>query len=219
MNKLIKKISQNKFQFFFFLGLSAMLLGALVIGKAVTPTEQPSTNNPDISEPDNNQGNNQTPDVNVKPEEVFKLPFSETMEYQVVRKFYEKDASAQDQELSLIKYNNSYRTSNGTSFANKDNNLFDVTCVLSGEVFEIKESPLYGKYVVLRHSNDIKTFYYGLSEVTVTVGSTVNQGDKIGVSGQTEIDSESGIHVFLKVTKAGEFINPEKVIGKKVSEI
>ena len=219
MKKLIKVISENKFQFFFFLGLSAMLLGALVIGKTVTPSNDPIVDTPNIDEPSDNPGNTDTPNVNVKPVEVFKLPFDEAMDYQVVRKFYEKDASVADQEKALIKYNNSYRVSNGTSYANKDNSVFDVRCVFSGKVVEIKESPLYGKYVVLEHNNDIKTYYYGLSEVTVTVGSTVDQSDKIGVSGQTEIDSASGIHVFLKVTKDGKFLNPEKIVGKKLTDI
>jgi stage II sporulation protein Q len=101
----------------------------------------------------------------------------------------------------------------------EDNTLFDVTSVFSGKVLEIKESPLYGKYVVLEHDNSLKTYYYGLSEVTVSVGATVNQGDKLGVSGTTEIDPESGVHVFLKVTKKDTHINPEKLIGKKISEI
>ena len=87
----------------------------------------------------------------------FKKPFSDTIEYTVVRKFYEKDSSTVDQELSLIKYNNSYRTSNGTSFAQKDNQVFDVLSSLSGKVLEIKESPLYGRYVVLEHDNKIKS--------------------------------------------------------------
>ena len=72
---------------------------------------------------------------------------------------------------------------------------------------------------MLEHDNKIKTYYYGLSEVCVTVGAVINQGDKIGVSGTTEIDSESGVHVFVKVTKDDTCLNPEKVIGKKISEI
>lgn len=219
MKNLIKKIGQNKFQFFFFVGLAAVILVSLVISKTIDTNTQGPNENPGIDNPTENPNPDDSGNVDVKPEEVFKLPFAESMQYQVVRKYYDKSASLKEQEQALIKYNNSYRTSNGTSFANMDNKVFDVTSVLSGKVLEIKDSPLYGKYVVLEHNETLKTYYYGLSEVTVTVGATVNQGDKLGVSGTTEIDSECGVHVFLKVTKNNNHINPETLIGKKISEI
>ena len=218
MKNFLEKIKQNKFQFIFSVSLAFVLLVSLLVARNINTQDKPIIDTPIID----NVTPNPTPDtedVTIKPEEVFKKPFNDTLEYAVVRKFYEKDSSTVDQELSLIKYNNSYRTSNGTSFAQKDNQVFDVLSSLSGKVLEIKESPLYGRYVVLEHDNKIKTYYYGLSEVCVTVGAVINQGDKIGVSGTTEIDSESGVHVFVKVTKDDTCLNPEKVIGKKISEI
>ena len=218
MKNFLEKIKQNKFQFIFSVSLAFVLLVSLLVARNINTQDKPIIDTPIID----NVTPNPTPDtedVTIKPEEVFKKPFNDTIEYTVVRKFYEKDSSTVDQELSLIKYNNSYRTSNGTSFAQKDNQVFDVLSSLSGKVLEIKESPLYGRYVVLEHDNKIKTYYYGLSEVCVTVGAVINQGDKIGVSGTTEIDSESGVHVFVKVTKDDTCLNPEKVIGKKISEI
>ena len=218
MKNFLEKIKQNKFQFIFSVSLAFVLLVSLLVARNINTQDKPIIDTPIID----NVTPNPTPDtedVTIKPEEVFKKPFNDTIEYTVVRKFYEKDSSTVDQELSLIKYNNSYRTSNGTSFAQKDNQVFDVLSSLSGKVLEIKESPLYGRYVVLEHDNKIKSYYYGLSEVCVTVGAVINQGDKIGVSGTTEIDSESGVHVFVKVTKNDTCLNPEKVIGKKISEI
>lgn len=214
MKKLFKKIGENKFQFFFFLGLIGLLVFAFVVSatpKTDKPADEPKE---EVQTPPEDD-----PIVEVKPEEVIKLPFDDTMEFVVVRKFYEKDGTKEEQQLSLIKYQNSYRTSVGTSYAKKDNTAFDVLSVLSGKVVEVKESPLYENYVVVEHNDGFKTYYYGLSEVTVTVGSTVNQSDKIGVSGNTEIDAETGNHVYVKMVKSGEHYNPEKLIGKKVSEI
>ena len=136
-----------------------------------------------------------------------------------VRKFYEKDGTKEDQEKSLIKYGTSYRTSVGTSFQNKDNTSFDVLAALSGTVVEIKDSPLYGNYIVLEHNDKLKTYYYSLSEVTISVGTKVAQGDKIGVSGNSEIDKEAGNHVYFKIVRDTNHLNPERVIGKKPSEI
>ena len=154
MKNFLEKIKQNKFQFIFSVSLAFVLLVSLLVARNINTQDKPIIDTPIID----NVTPNPTPDtedVTIKPEEVFKKPFNDTIEYTVVRKFYEKDSSTVDQELSLIKYNNSYRTSNGTSFAQKDNQVFDVLSSLSGKVLEIKESPLYGRYVVLEHDNKI----------------------------------------------------------------
>ena len=215
MKNWIKKIGQNKFQFFFFVGILAVLVVALVISvsldnKVSDPVDDtpPVTVTPDDDEP-----------VDTIPEEVLKLPYDANLEYEVVRKFYDKNASKDDQLKALIKYGNTYRTSSGTGYAKKDNTAFDVLAGLSGEVVEIKESPLYGNYVVVKHGDNLKTCYYGLSEVTTSVGATINQGDKLGVSGNTDIDKEAGNHVYFQIQKNGKYVNPENLIGKKKSEI
>ncbi len=209
--KLLKKIAKYKFQFLFFVGLVGLLIVALVIStnKTGQTTDKPVLN---PNEPED-------PITDVTPEETIKLPFEASMEYVVVRKFYEKDGTKEEQKLSLIKYQNSYRTSVGTSYAKKDGTTFEVLSTLSGKVVEVKESPLYNNYVVVEHADGLKTTYYGLSEVTVTIGNTVNQGDKLGVCGKTEIDAETGNHVYIKITKAGKNYNFEKLVGKKISEI
>lgn len=214
MKNLIKKIGQNKFQFFFFVGILALLAVALIVSATLNSTEEPVDPNPPVVVPpvDDNT-------VVTTPEEVFKLPFQENTEYKVVRKFYNKDASREEQAQSLIKYGNSYRTSNGTGLAKKDDTTFDVLSALSGKVVEIKESPLYGNYVVLEHDNNVKVYYYGLTDVTVSVGADVAQGDKLGTSGYTEIDKEAGNHVFIQVVKNNTYLDFETLVGKKISEL
>lgn len=213
MKNLIKKIGQNKFQFFFFVGILALLAVALIVSATLNPTEEPVDQNPPVVTPPIDDP------VVTTPEEVFKLPFQENTEYKIVRKFYNKDASREEQAQSLIKYGNSYRTSNGTGLAKKDDTSFDVLSTLSGKVSEIKDSPLYGNYVVLEHDNNIKVYYYGLTDVTVSVGATVAQGDKLGTSGYTEIDKEAGNHVFIQVVKNNTYLDFEKLVGKKISEL
>ena len=131
----------------------------------------------------------------------------------------EKDSSIEDQTKSLIKYQNSYRTSLGTSYALESGEYFDVIAAVSGTVTEVSSNPLFGNYVVISSDDDIKTYYYGLSEVAVEKGTKVLQGVKLGVSGSTTVDQETGIHVYFQISKAGKFLNPEKVIGTKTTEI
>ena len=215
MKNWIKKIGQNKFQFFFFIGMVSVLVVAIIISATLenttnepTPEDPPITITPPADEP-----------VDTIPEETLKLPFNDNLDYNVVRKFYNKNSSKEEQLKSLIKYGNSYRTSSGTSYAKKDNTSFEVLASLSGKVIEIKDSPLYGNYVVLEHNDKVKTYYYGLSDVCVQVGSTVKQGDKLGVSGLTEIDKEAGNHVYFLVKVQDKYINPETLVGKKISEL
>ncbi len=217
MKNWVKKISENKFQFFFFIGVLAFLCVSLIIAGVVenNDIDEPTPDDP-VEVPDDPVEDEPTTTPTV---EKIALPFAEEMEYSVVRKFYERNGTKEEQELSLIKYGSSYRTSVGTSFAKKDNSSFDVLASLSGTVVEVKENPLYGNYVVVEHSDDLKTCYYGLSEVTIAVGAKVNQGDKLGTSGRTEIDSEAGNHVYFQILKSGKYVNPEKTIGKKTTEV
>lgn len=214
MKKILNKISENKFQFFFFVGLLALLLVALVISSGPTNVDDP-IDDPIIEKP------NEKPNEDIVTEtvEVINLPFVDETDYVVTRKFYEKNESKENQELSLIKYNNTYRTSDGTAYSKTDNTSFQVLSVLSGTVSEVKNNPLFGSYVVVTHDNDVKSYYYGLSDIKVEVGTTISQGDVIGVSGTTEIDQAAGNHVFLKITKNDKYYNPEKLIGKQTSEI
>lgn len=218
MKNWIKKIGQNKFQFFFFIGILSVLAIALIISASVdNNVDEPIDDNPPtIVTPDD--GNTDEP-ADTKPEEVLVVPFASDMEYVIVRKFYDKSASQEEQVKALIKYGNTYRTSNGVGFAKKDNTSFDVLASLSGKVVEIKDSPLYGNYVIVEHNNTLKTKYYGLSEVNVKVGDEVIQGTKLGVSGNTDIDKEAGNHVYFQVIKENKYINPETLVGKKLSEI
>lgn len=214
-----KVIGQNKFQFFFFVTMLALLVVALVITTSGGPRDDGLIDDSNQPSDDNDNNNNNNPsDVVDIVDEVFVLPFNEK-EYTVVRKFYEKDGTKEDQAKSLIKYNNSYRTSQGTGYAMKDNSSFNVVATMSGKIIEVKDSPLFGKCVIIEHDDNIKTYYYGLSDVNVTKGTVVNQGDKIGVSGYTELDKEAGNYVYFQVMKKNTYLNPEKILGKKTSEL
>lgn len=210
----MKKIGQNKFQFFFFVGVLTLLLVTLVVASVL---DKPVVDNPGSPEDPTIQQPEEKPTIN-DTVQVVKYPFGD-IEFQVVRKFYDRNSSTADQEMSLIRFGNSYRTSVGTSFAEVSGKTFQVLAALKGTVIEIKESPLYSNYVVVDHGNNIKTYYYGLSEVTIPVGAVVNQGDCLGVSGRTEIDQDAGNHVYFQVRKGDKNLDPEKLFGKKISEI
>ena len=63
----------------------------------------------------------------------------------------------------------------------------------------------YGNLVIVQNG-DYKTYYAHLSEIPVTVGQTVTQGEVIGLSGST--GNSTGPHVHYEVRKDNVPINP-----------
>ncbi|UZN00578.1 M23 family metallopeptidase [Lysinibacillus sp. MHQ-1] len=70
----------------------------------------------------------------------------------------------------------------------------------------------YGNYVIVRHSIDGKTYdtlYAHLQSISVSVGQTVNQGDKIGVMGNS--GSSTGQHVHFEIYEKARVSQSEAV--------
>ena len=74
----------------------------------------------------------------------------------------------------------------------------------------------YGNYVVINHGKingvTIKTLYAHMqSGLSVSVGQTVSQGQKIGVMGTT--GSSTGVHLHFEVQENGAVVNPMNYIN------
>lgn len=89
-----------------------------------------------------------------------------------------------------------------------------IKSVSDGIIEDIKEDPMWGVCVVISHSNNYQSFYYGLKpNVPVKKGAEVKLGDIIGYVGNTaeiEIAEESHIHFAMKLD--GAWIDPNSVI-------
>ncbi|MES2409695.1 MAG: M23 family metallopeptidase [Patescibacteria group bacterium] len=55
----------------------------------------------------------------------------------------------------------------------------------------------YGNYIVIQHNNGMQTIYAHLSQVDVSAGNTVSQGDPIGKSGNT--GNSTGPHLHFEI--------------------
>lgn len=72
----------------------------------------------------------------------------------------------------------------------------------------------YGTYIVIRHSNGIRTLYGHLTSRAVSVGNTVHQGDQVGLSGST--GNSTGPHLHFGVyegTYSGDEANATDPFG------
>lgn len=68
----------------------------------------------------------------------------------------------------------------------------------------------YGNYVVIDHGNGYVTLYGHASEVYVSAGDVVSQGDEIAAVGST--GDSTGNHCHFEIRFEGDYLNPENFI-------
>jgi stage II sporulation protein Q len=132
------------------------------------------------------------------------------------KQFYDYDEPAEDQENSIILYENTYIQNSGVSY--KSENQFQVVSVLDGTVIEVTDNKILGTTIKIRHENDIISTYQSLSEINVKVDDYVVRGQMIAMSGTcTLFPEESNLH--FELTHQGKNINPEKYYDKTTDEL
>ncbi|MCL2243411.1 MAG: peptidoglycan DD-metalloendopeptidase family protein [Treponema sp.] len=82
-----------------------------------------------------------------------------------------------------------------------------VMAALDGTVSVVSENWLYGKYIIITHTNGYKTLYAHLSSTSVRQGDRVVTGRKIGEVGNTGYSTGSHLH-FGIYNKEGKEVNP-----------
>ena len=87
----------------------------------------------------------------------------------------------------------------------------DIVAALEGTVIETGSSPTYGKYIKLRHNNDLETVYAHASAISAVQGKKVAQGEVIAKVGNTGVSV--GAHLHFEVWRAGKAVNPLEYIS------
>lgn len=85
-----------------------------------------------------------------------------------------------------------------------------ILAAMPGEVVEVGQSPVYGNYIVLKHSTNLKTSYSHCSEIIAEEGMAVRQGERIAKVGQTGV--ATGPHLHFSVIVENEFTDPEWIL-------
>ena len=84
-----------------------------------------------------------------------------------------------------------------------------VYCPFDGSVKSVDTDTFYGTTVVISHEGGFETTMRLLDDVTVTAGSEVKEGDKIGViSADALAEIAQGAHLHLELTKDGVKVDP-----------
>ncbi len=139
-------------------------------------------------------------------------PFTDN-NVKIVKNFYDIKDPADEQMQSLIYYQDTYMQSNGIAYASGDK--FNVIAVLGGEVIDVTEDELLGNSITIDHG-EIKTIYQSLSEIDVQEGDIVNQGDIIGITGTSNINSVLGNHLYFEMLVDVLNVNPEEYYDKVI---
>jgi len=82
---------------------------------------------------------------------------------------------------------------------------------MSGRVAETGYSALYGNFVILTHPEGYQTLYAHLNKIKVKTGSSIEQGDSVGLVGSTGYST--GTHLHFGVFKNGKALDPVKFLG------
>ncbi len=86
-----------------------------------------------------------------------------------------------------------------------------IAAMNGGEVVLAREMFYEGGFVVIDHGQGLMTLYMHLSEFRVKAGDRVNQGQIIGLSGNT--GRVTAPHLHVSVRWQGIYLNPQKLIG------
>lgn len=85
-----------------------------------------------------------------------------------------------------------------------------VAASFSGTVAETGESDVWGKYVLVRHSDSLETYYCHLNEIYVEEGAVIRSGETVGLLGST--GWSTGPHLHFEVRIDGVRVDPEKLL-------
>ena len=115
-------------------------------------------------------------------------------------------------EIDKLVFNstlNIWQTHSGVDIVPAD--AAEVSAALAGEVESVENDPTMGIYVTIKHSDNLKTKYAGLTEASVEAGDKVEKGDVIGVCGTPPFEADMGPHLHFELWDGTSPIDPASV--------
>jgi len=81
-----------------------------------------------------------------------------------------------------------------------------ILAALPGEVIEVGYSRIYGNFIMLAHSANLRTSYSHCSEIIAREGMMIRQGERIAKVGSTGV--ATGPHLHFAVIAHDRYVNP-----------
>lgn len=130
--------------------------------------------------------------------------------------FYEKDATTEEQERSLIYYENTYLQNSGVVYGSEEE--FDVVSVYDGTVIDVKKDDILNYIVYVSHNSSLTTIYYGLKDVKVKANDSITQNTLLGKSDKNKFCTDANSMLF-EVNFDGKVLNPESFYTMDINEL
>lgn len=160
---------------------------------------------------------NKNQDGNVTTDEELIIRPYKSDKVSIGRYFYDFEAEAKDQENAIIFYENTYMQNSGVDYISDE--AFDVICVLDGKVLNVDYNEVLGNIVKVEHEKDIVTVYQGINKTDLKVGDTLKQGDIIGKSSTSLVNSKYPNSLHFEVYYKGALIDPENFYTLKLADL
>jgi stage II sporulation protein Q len=151
--------------------------------------------------------------------ETFAWPVLNPDDVEIKKKFYDANASEEEQVAALVFYDNTYHPNTGIDIGMKNGEEFDVVAAMSGEVTNVEEDALLGNKIVIEHSDGVVTQYQSVKDIQVKIGDKVKQGQKIAKAGKSMINEEAGVHVHFEIRKDNVPVDPLAYFKKSINDL
>lgn len=196
--------------------ISTLCFAILILGVAIinTSMNQVSLQIPDYEYVTDIILNEEKPVANTK--NIIMRPYNNS-EVKILKDFYERNDTEENQENSLIFYDSTYMPNSSIAYGGIDS--FDVVSILDGTVIKVSEDDLLGNIVEIEHTNKIISVYQSVSEVAVKENQVVKQGEVIAKSGESNLNLSLKKHLLFELIVNSNIVNPEDYFNKNVENI
>lgn len=196
--------------------ISTLCFAILILGVAIinTSMNQVSLQIPDYDYVTDTILNEEEPVANTK--YIIMRPYNNS-EVKILKDFYERNDTEENQENSLIFYDSTYMPNSSIAYGGIDS--FDVVSILDGTVIKVSEDDLLGNIVEIEHTNKIISVYQSVSEVAVKENQVVKQGEVIAKSGESNLNLSLKKHLLFELIVNSNIVNPEDYFNKNVENI
>lgn len=92
-----------------------------------------------------------------------------------------------------------------------------IQCAAAGEAAEAGESPEYGNYILVKHSDSIYTLYAHCQEVLPKVGDAISAGQVIATVGAT--GNVTGPHLHFEIRDGDTWLDPANFLNLSQGEV
>lgn len=135
----------------------------------------------------------------------------------VGRYFYDFEGEPKNQENAIVYYENTYMQNSGVDYISET--AFDVISVLDGKVLSVETDEILGNIVKIEHDKEIVSVYQGIDKVSLKVGDSVTQGQVIGTSGTSTINSNYTTSLHFEVYYKGTLMDPENFYTRNIKDL